>query len=610
MSKINSLSFWVIIITAAIILPAAAQLPVQFGNQELDRDLSVVQNLQRVGKFKDALDYLGVLKVKFGEDPRIASLYKSIYTDAKMYPELETQIREEIAKSPQNPLPLAELGNVRYLRDDPKGADSLWNLALKMGEKNQAVYIYVANYKLRYGDYEGAIQTFLKGRKEFNIPDIFSSDLANIYEAQRNYPAAVNEYLNRLVISPNRFLSISPKILELVEDSESVDDIIAAIKKKIDENKNVDVLYEVLGDVYITRNDMKNAFETYRIMGKGSNDDGQSLYRFAERCLDFKAYATAAQAVDEYLAKSKRLSRKDQALLLKGEALKREGKTEEARTLLLDLYNSTIDLSVKSHSGFLMGQISSDKNDCSGATDIWRNAIKLTSDPLLKNKMIYESARCEIKLGDYNIADSLLKIIGDQETGDEIRQSALFLLAELNLFRGKYADARDGYVYIIKSFPRSDYANDAVARMTVISTLGIDNSGFTADNKLMDSYAKALENRMLGKYDAAATILLSPDMEKSAIGENAFFLAGNIYAEAGMNDKAINIYKSYIDKYPDGFFADRVYLAMGDIYRENPQTADLARDSYNRILEAFQEGPVTELARERLRSLESQKNIG
>jgi tetratricopeptide (TPR) repeat protein len=115
---------------------------------------------------------------------------------------------------------------------------------------------------------------------------------------------------------------------------------------------------------------------------------------------------------------------------------------------------------------------------------------------------------------------------------------------------------------------------------------------------------------MQGRYVEAASILLGTDMAESAIGEQALFLAGNIYAEATMEDKAIDIYKSYIDKYPEGFFADRVYLAMGDIYLGNPQTVDLAREVYGRILEAFQEGPVTELARERLRLLESQDRIG
>ena len=49
---------------------------------------------------------------------------------------------------------------------------------------------------------------------------------------------------------------------------------------------------------------------------------------------------------------------------------------------------------------------------------------------------------------------------------------------------------------------------------------------------------------------------------------------------------------------------------LGDQYIENPETFELGREAYNMILEAFQEGPVTELARERLRSLESKDRIG
>jgi tetratricopeptide (TPR) repeat protein len=600
----------VICVLAAMAELSTAQISIDFPHQELDRELNTVYNLQRIGKFESALSYLDRLKEKYGSTPQILSLYKNIYIDAKMYPELEELIRKQLQESPGDPLPLAELGNVRYLRDDPVAADSLWNLALKRGEKNQAVYIYVANYKLRYGDYEGAIETFLAGRKQFGIPDMFSGELANIYESQRNYPAAVNEYLIKLVNGPEIFLSISPKILELVEDTDDVEGIIAAIRSKIDENKNAEVLYEILGDIYITENDMKKAFETYRIMGKGNDDDGESLYKFAGRCLDFKAYGTAVEAVDEYLAKSKRLNKKDMALLVKGEAMKRGGHPEEARLLLQDLYNSTIDSRIKAESGYLIGEISSANGDCAGALETWRNTVKIARHQDIRIKILYDMAQCQIKLREYADAESLLTIVGNGETGDELSQGSLFQLAELDLFRGRYAEAQAGYMNIIRMFPGSDYANDAVERISVISTLGIDNSGIAADNRLLDAYSRAVEYRMQGRYVEAASILLGTDMAESAIGEQALFLAGNIYAEATMEDKAIDIYKSYIDKYPEGFFADRVYLAMGDIYLGNPQTVDLAREVYGRILEAFQEGPVTELARERLRLLESQDRIG
>jgi len=329
--------FAILFICCFYSLSAYGQFAKQPLQQQLDNDLGMAYNLIRMGDFNRAIEFLDHLKNRYGENQQILSLYKNIYIDAKMYSKLEQTLLRQINQTPGNPLLLAELGNAKFLQDDISGADSLWKLALEKGSQNQAVYMYIANYKLRFGDYSGAADTYLLGRGKFKIPDIFSSELANIYEAQRNYPAAVNEYLIKLIKTPDKFLSISPKILGMVEDSKEVNAIISTVKSNIKKHDKSYVLREMLGDIYIKIGEMKKALETYRRIGKGKSDDGESLYRLAERCFDFKAYATAVQAIDEYFSKSSKSRHKSQALLLKGKALRLEGRVDKALVLLDDL---------------------------------------------------------------------------------------------------------------------------------------------------------------------------------------------------------------------------------------------------------------------------------
>lgn len=610
LSKNSALHIITVILLFCLFRTVHSQAPHVIDKQTLNYDLDIVYNLQRLGEFESALKYLDALKSKYGESPPILSLYKNVYLEAKMYIDLEKLIREQLRKSPGDPVLMAELGNARFLQDDPEGADSLWALALGKADKNQGVYVYVATYKLRFGDYEGAIETYLLGRERFGIPDLFSTELANIFESQRNYPAAVNEYLIMLIKTPNKFLSISPKILELVEDSEDADTIIATVRDKIEKHKSSDVLYEILGDIYIKTGEMKLALETYRILGLDNKDDGESLYLFAKRCIDFKAYETAVEAVDEYLSKSEKLKRKDEALLLKASALRFRKLNHQAIVLLQDLFDSAGDLRIKSEAGYLMGGIHAEMSLCSEAVAIWRNTLKYCHIPVIRANTIYEMAKCQIKLGAYDRAESLLTIAASESRIENINQSALFLLGDLALFRGRYADARNNYLDIVRMHPGSDFANDAIARLSVISEIGIDSSGITADNSILDLYADAVEARALGKYDDAAAILLSEQMAGSPIGEQALFYAGVIFTESDEGQKAIGALKSYIERYPEGFYIDRAYLLLGDQYIKYPETFELGKEAYNKILEAFREGPVTELARERLRKLESQDKIG
>lgn len=605
--------FCCIILGAFILFPLTAAYSQFQGfveNDKLDYDLKIVYNLQRTGNFEGALNYLNKLKTKYGDEPRILNLYKNIYLEAKMYPQLEAVIKKQIGENPENPVFLAELGNARFLQDDSRGADSLWALALERGEYNQSVYVYVATYKLRYGDYEGAADTYLSARKRFKIPDLFSPELANIYEAQRNYPAAVKEYLIRLVKYPDRFLSLSSKILEMVEDSENVDAIIDAVNDMIDKNKNSDALYETLGDIYIKTGRMKLAFKTYRDLGKYKKDDGESLYRLAERCLDFKAYDTAVEAIDQYLSTSSRLRRKDMALLLKGKALMDSGHGDQAMIIFQQVFREGRDTRTKVEAGYMTGLIHAHNHLCGQALEVWQKSLDFSGNSDIREKLIFEMAQCHLQLGSYPAAESLLTEVAGGNVHSEVTQKSQFLLGDLALFRGDYQGAYDDYINIIKTSTRGDFANDAIARISVLSAIGIDSSGITADNTALELYADAIEAQMLGNYEDAASLLLSDKMADSPIAEQALFSAGTIYSEAGLGEKAISTLKSYIEKFPEGYFLDRAYLMLGDRYMEKPETYELGKQAYNMILEAFQEGPVTELARERLRRLESQDKIG
>ena len=65
----------------------------------------------------------------------------------------------------------------------------------------------------------------------------------------------------------------------------------------------MEVLYEMLGDIYIKAGRMKLALETYRILGKDKKDDGESLYRFAERlkAINFSDVADMLDRFNDYM---------------------------------------------------------------------------------------------------------------------------------------------------------------------------------------------------------------------------------------------------------------------------------------------------------------------
>jgi tetratricopeptide (TPR) repeat protein len=591
----------------AVSSSAPGQIPKMPPRGRLDIDIDTANSLIKMGDYERALSFLSYMTKTYGEKPRIISLYKLVYSEAKMYPELEKLIYGQLAKSPENPLLIAELANVRFLLNDRRVADSLWNLALDRGGMNKSVYIYIANYKLRYGDYDGAVAAYIRGRINFGDPHLFATQLASIYESKRDYPEAIHEYLVELDQNPRQLSTISTRILGLLEDADNPDEIITAVRRELKEFSRSQSIYQVLGDLYIQRGEMNEALETYRALGRGQKDDGASLYRFAEQCYNSRAYATTITAVGEYFRVSRNVAFKEPALLLKGKAQRAAGLIDEALGTLISLSMNAANAEIRDIAGYLVGMVLAiDMGDCRQAVANWKNIIQHISMPDIENEIRVEMASCLIRMEKPEFAESLVTLVTTDRNPDEKSERALYLLGELAFFKGEYDRAVEIYNKLAIRYPSGNFANNALERLIVMSA---ENTG-DGYSRYLDRFAAGAKAQATGHLLEAARIFSDTIFYVSSIGEQAEFHAAVAYAEAGENLLAVESFKHYIDRHPDGFYADRAYLNLGDLYMENLDTLPLARAAYNRILEEFPEGPVTEPARERLKRLKSRGEIG
>ena len=608
--KILSIIF-AISITIILNITAIAQSPIMPINPEIDRNLRTAHSLIRIGKFQNAILILDRLKNQYGEDARILSMYKNLYIEAKMYPELESIIRIQLSKAPQNPIVIAELGNALFLQDDPNTADSLWDRALSISGANQAVYLFVANYNLRYGDYEKAIETYLDGRKKLELPRAFTNELANIYESQQNYPAAVAEYIVDLDDNTGSIARASIKIRGILDNVENYEEIIDEVKKGLKETDKAPSLHEIIGELYIKIGRMDEALESFKTAGKLKSDDGESLYRFAYRCFEFKEFLTATIAVDEYLDYSKEKRRKDNAYLLKAKA---EIETEQFDTALATLsliQTSANDIRIVDEASYLAGLIFSEhKNDCDSAVIYWEEALNSIKRDEFIRKINVEIGLCNIKADNLQKAEVYLMKSATRAKPDNNFDEAMFLLGDIHLFQGNYKKASEFYTSLIKSKPSGDYTNNAIERLSIISTVGIDDSGMLADNSVLANFSQAIKAWTIGEFEDAATRMQDPILSGSQVAEQSLFYAGQIYLDAGNHVKSKERFRDYIESYPDGLFTDRSLLELGDIYRKIDNDPLTAVENYNKILELFPNSVVIEAARERLREIEALNKVG
>jgi tetratricopeptide (TPR) repeat protein len=590
----------------ALLMPAFAQI--SFDTPAgIDNDLKSVAALIKIGEFNRAIAYLDRLKMSNANDPRINDLYKMAFKEGKLYQKLEEMIRQQLSQNPRNSLLISELGEARYLQEDMTGADTLWNYALEIGKLDEATYRYVADMKLRYGLYDSAIDAYLRGRRNLNSPYIFSIELAGIYEAQHDYPKAVDEYLLQIKQAPDKLGFISTQIRGLLEDPDDRQQIIRTLETRLKESPGQFELYEILADLYMKQNQTDKALECYRTLGAKQNDDGQSLVRFATRANDSKAYASAVSAVDEYLRLSKKGMLKEIAISTKAKALMSLGRNEEALSIYTNLSQSAIDYRIKDEAGFYCGQIyAKDKSNCDSAIYYWNTLLRSARDQSIQNNTQIEMAICYLKKDQYSQAEDLLNQVLSNKTPDDGVERAKFLLGDLYFFKGDIKKAGDLFKEVVMLYPQGEYSNDALTRMDVIANSGDD---ITA-GKYLSSFSEAMKYVEIDQPLEAGKILADTAFTQSPIAEQAAFYAAMAFSRGNDLQTAISFYNKYVDRYPDGLYTDRAYLQLGDLYMQNPATYSSAKAAYNKILESYPASPVTEIARQKLLQLQSPGKIG
>jgi outer membrane protein assembly factor BamD (BamD/ComL family) len=597
-----------LVLGALLISGAQAQLvpKISTGADRINDDLSAVSNLLRMGEMARAIALLDHLKITYGDDSRIRAYYKLAYKENKQYPELEKIIRDDLSNDSQNPYLITELGEARFLQNDQAGADSLWNLALRFGRLDENSYRLVADNMMRYGLYESAIEIFLKGRESLSRPTAFAPELANLYETQRDYSKAIGEYITQVLFDPSQLGFITIKIRGYLEDTDKPEQIIEAVSEKIKETPNHTELYEILGDLYIKQNEMNKALECYRTISAKQNDDGQALVKFAARAYDSRAYGTAINAVDDYLKATQKGIFKEIGLSIKAKSQLNSGLIDQALTGF-EALTGAADFHIRDEAGYMRGLIyAQNKNDCDSALLVWDNMQKNAQDLNLQGRAWLEMAVCNLKKDNLIVSEDLLKQVTSGKLPDSSMEKAAFLLSELTFYKGNFKDAGEQFKALIRKYPQGDHANDALIRVDVISLSGEDSTNLI----YLSRFALAMKAQLFGKPFETATILSDSAFGGSPIAEQASFYAASAFASAGVRETAVDAFKRYIEKFSDGLYIDRAYLGLGDLYMQDAATYSSAKAAYDKILESFPNGPVTELARQRLLQLTAPGKIG
>ena len=181
--------------------------------------------------FEDSAPVLKTLAVQYPAEPEIASVASSVYRSLAYFEPADTAVAAKIQDNllqanPANTQTMARVGDIYADREQFAQAAPYWERIPQVSPGQSSGYLEAATIYWDYFDFDNALRLLNKGRTRLGDPSLYAYEAGAIYESQRDYPKAIDEYVKGALAAPDssaeqRLLQLArrPKFRDLVNQS-------------------------------------------------------------------------------------------------------------------------------------------------------------------------------------------------------------------------------------------------------------------------------------------------------------------------------------------------------------------------------------------------------
>lgn len=562
-------------------------------------EVNRAERLMREGEYDAAAQLLEPLFEADPSNKAVASSLKRAYQGLKDYEAVKEVVTVQLGLAPSDAILLAELADNQFLLGESDAAKATIDKILINGKSEPDRYNLAARAYINAGRYTEGIATYRQGRKDLGDSLIFAEDLGRLFEARREYAAAVDEHFRWLAARPESRPIAERRITSLIKVPEAIPQITEALQRIVASYPRNEYAHSLYGDLLFESGHPDSAFAEYRRADGLSSTPGAHQAKGIDRCLETKQYEEARQQALAFLQQFPDHSQIIQVNLALARAELGLNRPAVAVDMLKKLAGQFPIENEQSRIEFEIGEIyRTDAGDMDSAQVYFsRVAARSNRDPL-RARSLMRLGDVEVGFGNLFEADSIYREALRARIRQEDREEVQYRLAELRLFHGEYTECAADLKKLVGENPRGKYVNDALELTVLI------NEGKDAMSWSLSRYAGALYAIRRGQYDTAATLFsqIAQDSVNKMADEALFHLAG-LWASQNQYDSALASYRALIVRYPDSFLVPRAYAEIGGLFEGPLDNPEEARRAYQTILTDYRDSPVVEEARLRLQRL-------
>ncbi len=193
-------------------------------------DFLAYANLWR-SHFEESAPVLKSLAAQYPAEAEIGHTASSVYRSLAYFEPADTAVAAKIEDnllqaSPADTEIMARIGDIYADRELFAQAAPYWERIPQVAPGQPDGYLEAATIYWDYFDFENALRLLSKGRDRLANPSLYSYEAGAIYENQRNYPHAIDEYVKGALGAPEssaelRLMQLArrPKFRDLVDHS-------------------------------------------------------------------------------------------------------------------------------------------------------------------------------------------------------------------------------------------------------------------------------------------------------------------------------------------------------------------------------------------------------
>jgi lipopolysaccharide biosynthesis regulator YciM len=512
-----------------------------------------------------------------------------------------------------------DLGNLHEVSGEATKSKQSYEKPLKLLSPSNQQIIELANGYLKYKKLDYAILTYQKGRKLLKGTYPFNFELAQVYLAQGNTEAMLNEYLELLDYQESYIQSVQ-NALQTTLVSGGAGDEQALLKslliRRIQKNADKKVFSEMLIWVYIQEKNFAGAFIQSKALDKRQKEMGKRIMALASLSVENKDYETAIKCYEYVIEKGDEnyyyISAKMEMVNVYNKKIIDSDYTQEDLIGLENTYQTTLnELGKTAETASLINGLAHLKafylHNTIEAMMLLNEVINI---PRLK---LHDQAKSKLELADILLftndiweASLLYSQVEKAYKYDQLGEKAKFKNARISFYTGDFSWAK-AQLDVLKASTSKLIANDAMQ----LSILITDNIGIDTTEAPLMLFAQAdllaYQNKNMEAMHMLDTLKLG--YPNHTIADDILYKRFQINFKKKKYEAAVENLEAIVKDYSTDILADDAIYNLAVMHDNLLGDKKKAAEYYKKIMFDYQGSIYVVNARKRYRELRKELKL-